>query len=170
MGLKLEILLIAMIIVIVTATTMVELTNRSSHKTISHKELEFTNTTFIEVDSIKMQAKALSTYGVREKGVLTLEHLKYYTTSIEELLANKGTYKENILYLDGNVSLYEKDGFEYSTQHAKYNQKTEILYITSPFVSKMDKNTIHGTSLQYNAVKKEAHGTGIDAVVYTVDK
>jgi len=170
MGLKLEILLIVMIIGIVTVTTMVKLTNSNSHKKMLNKELEFTNTTFIEVDRSKMQAKAFSIYGVRENGILTLEHLKYHTTNIEELLADKGTYKKNILHLDGNVSMHEKDGFDYSTQHAKYNQKTQMLYITSPFIANMDKNIIHGTSLQYNAVKKEAHGTGIDAVVYTVDK
>ncbi len=170
MGIRLESVLILMIVVVLTMTTMLKLTDTQNHKNVSNKELEFKHTTFIEVDNIKMRAKAFSTYGIREKGVLSLENLTYHTPNIKKLSADKGRYKENILYLDGNVLLDEKEGFLYSTEHAKYNQKTEILEITSAFEAKMGKNSMKGKRLYYNALKKEANAQMIDAIVYTVDK
>ena len=170
MGIRLESVLILMIIVVVTMTTMVKLTDSKTHKNISTKEFEFKNTTFIEVDKHKMQSKAFSTNGIREKGILRLENLTYHTHNIEKLSADMATYQAHILHLDGNVLLHEKEGFSYSTEHAKYNQKTEILEITSAFEAEMDKNSIQGKTLHYNALKKEANAQRIDAIVYTVGK
>jgi len=170
MGIRLEIVLIFAIASIAVVTTMVKLTDSPSANKVFKKELEFTHTTFIEVDVNKTQAKAFSKYGVRDNGILTLEHLNYHTANIQELLADKGIYKNDIVYLLGNVRVDQKEGFDYTTASAKYNQKTEVLYITSPFVAKMNKNIIRGTTLQYNAFKKEAIGTQIDAIVYTTEK
>ena len=170
MGIRLELVLILVLMVTVGVTTMVKLTNTSYKNLASTKELEFSDTTFIEVDREKMQARSFSTYGVRNAGILRLENLTYHTNNIELLLANKGTYKADILYLDGNVSLQEKEGFFYTTEHAKYNQKTEILNITSAFTAKMNENIIKGKTLHYNAVKKEVNATRIDATIYTTEK
>lgn len=170
MGLKLEIVLIVMIIMIISTATMVTLTNTDAPKNGSHKEMEFKDTTFIEVDVDKMLAKAYSSHGIREHSILTLKELKYQTHNIENLVADKATYHSDILTLDGNVSMHQKEGFEYTTSHARYNQKTEILEINAPFVAKMEQNIIRGNSMRYDAVKKEAQGTAIDAVVYTVEK
>ena len=170
MGIKLEYVLIFAIAVTIAVTTTVKLTNKATGASLTKKELEFTDTTFIEVDTQKMQARSYSTYGVRESGVLRLEHLTYHTTNIDLLLANQGTYKQNVLFLDGNVSLQEKEGFFYTTEHANYNQKTEILHITSAFTAHMNQNIIKGKTLDYDAKKKEANATGIDAVIYTTKK
>ncbi len=170
MGIKLEHVLTVTIIVTVILTTVVKLTNSNKDYTIFDKELEFTDTTFIEVDRDKMQSRSFTTKGIREKGVLTLQNLKYSTDSIELLIADMGKYYENTLYLEGNVILNEKDGYTYTTEHAQYNQKTKILNVTSAFVAHMDKNIIRGNSLKYNTVKKELNATMIDAVIYTTDK
>jgi len=170
MGIRLELVLILVLIMTVGVTTMVKLTNTTQDNLTSTKELEFSNTTFIEVDREKTQARSFSTYGVRDAGVLRLEHLTYHTNNIDLLLANRGMYKANTLYLDGNVSLEEKDGFLYTTEHAKYNQKTEMLDITSAFTAKMHENIIKGKTLHYNALKKEVNATKIDAIIYTTEK
>ena len=170
MGIKLEFILVILIIVTVILTTMVKLTNTKEEHQVSNKELEFSETTFIDVDMKKMQAKLFTTYGVRRAGVLSLDNLRYHTDTIELLVAKKGTYKQNILYLDGDVSLKEKSGYLYTTDHANYNRETEMLHITSDFVAIMDKNIIKGTTLDYNTLRKELNATKIDAVVYTSEK
>jgi len=170
MGIKLEIILIIAILFIVFVATTMKLSDRTSKINKMSKELEFYNTTFIEVDQTKMRANLFSTYGVREGGVLSLQNLIYHSHNIEKLTADKGTYQENILFLDGHVKLKEKEGFIYSAEHANYHQKREVLTITSPFVAHMAKNIIYGKSLQYFARTKEMNATGIDATVYTVEK
>jgi len=170
MGLKLEILLIIGFVFIIGLTTTLKLSNSTSTKQNQSKELEFIDTTFIEVDKEKLQAHSFATYGVRDAGVLRLEHLVYKTDNIKLLLADKGRYLNNVLYLDGNVSLKEINGYLYRSEHAQYNQKTEILEISSPFTAYRNKNIFKGNWLVYDAHKKELNATRIDAIIYTSEK
>ncbi|RLA70534.1 MAG: hypothetical protein DRG09_02900 [Epsilonproteobacteria bacterium] len=168
MGLKF--LLTIMIALIISTSLFMELSNKLKQRKAFSKDLEFTHTTFIEVDTQKMQGWAFGTYGVRDKGVLTLDNIVFHTDNIDSLIAKKGKYIKEVLYLDGDVVMQEKGGYTYNTQHANYNQKTEILNITAPFTGVRGQNVMKGKSLRYDTVKKEAFGTGVDAVVYTTEK
>jgi len=170
MGLRLEVVLSVIIIGIIAATVMLKINSSDAEVNIMLKELEFTDTTFREVNTEKLQGHIYGTYGTRTEGILSLENLKYYSETISELTAQKGTYKGEILYLYGSVLLKEKDGYTYKTQQANYNQKTEILYITAPFIGMRDKNIIKGKTLEYNTRIKKASGTNIDSVLYTSEK
>ncbi len=170
MGFKLETLIIVSIAVIISVTLMVKFTHKTSNGKDFTKELEFTHTTLTEVNTVSMEGRAFGTYGIREAGVLTLHDIQYHTNNIESLRANKGTYKGDKFYLDGNITLNQKEGFDYSAQHAVYNKKTKILNITSDFTAVMNKNIIHGHTLRYDTQKKEAFGKRIEAVVYTTEK
>ena len=170
MGIKLEYILIIILLVTIFMTTTVKLTSSMGKIQTANKDLEFINTTFTEVDTQKMQAKLYSPYGVRKSDVLMLDNVNYNTPNIKSLLADKASYSNNILNLDGNVTLTETIGYIYKTEHAMYNQKEEILTITSPFVAYMDKNIFRGNTLIYNAITKEANATKIDAIVYPTEK
>ncbi len=170
MGLKLETLIIVVIVAIISVTLMVKFTHNASVGERFTKELEFTDTTLTEVDTATMQGRAFGSYGMRDAGVLTLYDIRYHTNNIQSLRAKKGTYKGDKLYLDGNITVNQKEGFDYSAQHAVYDKKTKILDITSSFTGIMDRNTIHGYTLRYDMQKKEAFGKRIDAVVYTTEK
>ncbi len=170
MGLKIETVLILSIIVIITGSLTMEIDKRAKKSEPFTKELEFTNTTFTEVDTQILQGRAYGTYGVRDNGVLTLDNLVYFTETIKYLIADKGTYIGDVLNLDGNIVLEEKQGYNYKTQQASYDQKTETLNVTAPFIATRDKNIIKGDTLVYNTRKKEAYGTAVDAIVYTAEK
>ena len=170
MGIKLAFILVISIVLTIIMTMTVKLTNNTDSETDINKELEFTNTTFIEVNQQNMKANLFATYGIRDNGILKLENLKYHSDNIHKLTADNGRYSSSILYLDGNVTLREREGYIYTTQHANYQQKKEILTITSPFVAHMAKNIIYGDTLKYFVGKKELNATTIDATVYTVEK
>lgn len=170
MGLRLEFVLTVAIVGIVSGVMMLNLSSTSGKNKTFTKELEFTDTTLIEVDTQKMQGRSYSTYGVRDNGILTLDNLVYHTDTIESLLAKKGRFEGDMLYLDGDVVLQEKDGYRYETQHATYDQKTEILNIIAPFTAYRGKNSMRGDTLRYDTRKKEAFGTAIDSVIYTSEK
>ncbi len=163
-------LIIVVIAAIVSVTLMVKFTHKTTDRKPFTKEMEFTDTTLIEVDTITMKGRSFGTYGIRDAGVLTLHNLKYHTKNIELLRAKKGTYKGDKLYLDGNITVNQKEGYDYSAEHAIYDKKTKILNITSAFTGIMDKNIIHGYTLRYDTQKKEAFGKRINAVVYTAEK
>lgn len=170
MGLKLEVVVIIAIVGIISGALMIKFDDTSVKGKIFTKEIEFTNTTFIEVDTDMMKSRAYAAYGVREKGIWTLVDLVYASDSIESLLAKKGRYDDDILYLDGDVVMQEKGGYKYETQHAIYNQKTGILNITAHFTGLKDKNIIRGESLEYDTRQKKAYGTTVGTVFYTPDK
>ncbi len=170
MGLKLETLIAIAIVAILSVTLMVKFKHENFDTKPFTKELEFTSTTLTEVDTAVMQGRAFGTYGIRDAGVLTLHNIIYHTNNIESLRAKRATYKEDKLYLDGNITVNQKEGFDYSAQHAVYNKKTKILDITSAFTGIMDKNRIDGYTLRYDTLKKEALGKRINAVVYTTEK
>jgi len=170
MGIKIELVLFIAIVVIIGGSLTMKLNDKSDGTNILVKELEFTNTTFTEVDTVKLQSRAYGTYGVREDGVLTIENLRYATETIKSLVAKKGTYMQSTIYLEGDVALDDSNGYRYLTQQAEYNQDTEILNLTAPFVAFRDKNIIKGDTFTYHTRKEEAYGTVIDAVIYTVEK
>lgn len=168
MGLKF--ILTFLIIVIISVSLLVELTNTKNQGKAFTKNLEFTNTTFIEVNTEIMQGWIYATFGVRDQGVLTLENLVFHTDNIESLIANKGKLMNDVLFLDGDVMMQDKDGYTYKTQHANYHKKTEILNITAPFIALRAQDVIQGKTLRYNMVKKEIFASYVDAVLYSTEK
>ena len=170
MGLKLEMMITLVIIVILSTTLMVKFTHKSSDGKLFTKELEFTDTTVTEVDTQDMQGRAFGTYGIRDAGTLIIYNVKYHTNSIQLLRAKKATYRGDDIYLDGNITINQKEGFDYSAKHAVYNKKTKMLDVTSDFIAVMNNNTITGDTLHYDTQKKDATAKRIDAVLYTTEK
>jgi len=170
MGLKLEFLLVLVIAVTSMVTMTTKLTQQNRDNEVFTKELEFTNTTFTEVTTQKREGVAFGTHGTREAGVLTIDNVRYHNENIKLLLADKGVYRGKQIFLDGNVTVHQKAGHDYHTEHAMYDQNVEILYVTSPFVAYMNRNIIHGKTLQYDMRTKEAYATAIDATIYTTEK
>jgi len=170
MGLKLELLLVVLIIATSIVTMSTKLTDQNKKDVVVTKELEFTNTTFTEVTTVKREGVGFGTHGVREAGILTIDNLRYHNDNIELLLADQGRYIGKKVYLDGNVTVHHKPGHDYYTEHAIYDKQEEILYVTSPFVAYMNKNVIHGDTLEYHMREKEAYATNINAVIFTKEK
>jgi len=170
MGIRLEWFVILLIVITIGSATVVKLTNTQESTKSKSKELEFYKTAFTEVDTNKMQSQSFVNVGTRIEGVLTLKDLMYRTENISYLVADKATYKNNMLLLEDNVRLEEKLGYTYTTEHARYNQKSEILTINASFIAKKGKNIFRGTSLCYDSIKKEMNATQVDAMIYTTEK
>lgn len=170
MGIKLRVILILLIGGIVSVVLLLKIQNSITKKEILTKELEFTQTTFTEVDTTKVLGVSFGTFGVRDKGILYVDNLVYHTDKIEKLTAKKGKYDGIMLYLDGDVVMREKEGYLYTTQHAKYNQKSAVLDITSAFVAIRDKNSMKGETLRYYSVTQEVFATKVNGVFYTAEK
>lgn len=165
-----ELVLLFIMGAILVLTFGIKVTDIDIKKQLSGKEIEFTDTTFIEVDMKTVQSIAHSSYGVRADGVLMLDELNYHSSNLELLRAKKGTYRDDKIFLDGDVFVRQKEGFEYRAQHAVYDKAVEILDVTSPFFAKMNENTMQGNSMRYNLRQKEVLARDIAAVIYTAEK
>jgi len=170
MGIRIEFILLLLIAIVSVGAFNVKLNTKVKKEEIFTKELDFTYTTFREVDTKHLQAIAYGTHGVRDAGILTILNLVYSTEVIESLVAQKGKYIGNIIYLEGNVAFTDNKGYNCESEQAEYDQSTAILNITAPYVATRGENIILGDTLTYNTILKEAYGTVIDAELYTIDK
>jgi len=170
MGLKLEFFLVLIIAVTSVVTMSTKLVEQNKNSEIFTKEMEFSNTTFTEVTTQKRIGVAFGTYGVRDAGVLTMDNVRYHNDNIKLLLANRGVYKGERIYLYGNVTVHQKPHYDYKAEHAVYDKKEEILYVTSPFVAYINENVIYGNKMEYHMRTKEVFAVDINAVVYTKEK
>lgn len=170
MGIKLEYIIFIFIGLVLISFFLIEIEPKAHIEKSHTKELTFIDTRFIEVDTDKILGLAHSRYGEYEKKALALEGITYHTDSVNLLQAKKGIYRGDDIYLEGNVTLNQKVGFDYTAQKAVYNKKSEILRINSPFKAFLRDNVIRGESLVYDLKKKEAVGYNVNAVVYTPKK
>jgi len=170
MALKIEhILFVTSLVISIGAFTLVLKEDKKSKHHFT-KELVFTNTTFTEVDTLIQKSTAYCTYGVRDNAILHVKNLQYQTKNIDSLVAKKGKLDGDMVYLDGDVVLHANNGYVYKTQAANYNEKTEILNITAPYVATQHANVIEGETLRYHVPSQETNGTSIDAILYTIEK
>jgi len=170
MGLKLEFILIFFVAGLITMATTIKLVNSQSKAKAQTIEMEFTDTTTIEVDTNKTLSVTYGTYGVRDAGVLTIENLHYHSDEIESLRAKRGKLKGDMLYLDHNVTLHKEAGSDYYTEHAIYNKKTGILNVTAPFKAVMGENVMYGDTMRYDTHIKRIDATNVDATLVTAEK
>lgn len=130
------------------------------------KPLNFKQQTFVDVPLFSLTSFTM--YELNAKGLITLmsgdEAVRYadrytvklidYTDNSQEYIANmkanNGIYKDEIVYLDGDVVYYREDGLTFETQKAVYNKKTSIAQADGSYVIYMDKNRVIGKELKYN--------------------
>ena len=77
-----------------------------------------------------------------------------YTDNSKEYTANMkakhGLYKNEVVYLDGDVFFSREDGLKYFSQKVVYNKKTDVATSKTDFVAMMGQNQVYGTSIIVN--------------------
>ena len=170
MAIRLEGMIITLIFVVFSIFYFIKDSDSKKENSRATKELEFHETSLIEVDQHEMSGSAFADSGVIKKGVLYLRYLRYHTNTIRLLRADSAVMKKEHLYLDGNISLKQKEGFCYQAKSAIYDKHTKILHIKSPFQAKLKQNTISGEALTYDILHKKATASMVKAVFYTSHK
>ena len=170
MGIRLESIIAVIIGLILVSFFLIKIDQHALQTSSESKELSFRDTRLIEVDTEKILGLAHSRYGEVEKKILTLNDIVYHTERVNLLRAQKGVYRGDYLYLEGNVTLNQKEGFEYRAERAIYDKERQILTIDSLFEGELNENTISGENLVYDMKKKRVTGQKINAVLYTLEK
>lgn len=170
MGIRLEYILSLFVGLVLISFFWVDIEPKTDRVKTHTKELTFMDTRFIEVDTDRILGLAHSKTGEYEKKTLTLNEITYHTDKVNLLRAEKGVYQGDMIFLEGNVTLNQKEGFDYIAQKASYNKESQILKIDSSFKAFLRDNVINGESLVYDMQKKEALGYDVDAIVYTLKK
>lgn len=170
MGMKLEIVLAILIMLIFFFGLNFSIKNSITKENNFTKELEFKETTLIEVDKKILLGKSFTKYGVSDNKILMLKNLTYLAPKLEYIKADEAKLDGYILYLKGNIEIKEVNGYLYKTEEAIFNQKSKILNIYTPFYAKMKNNFIQGNRLLYNLKDKKLYGREIKTRFFTCTK
>jgi len=164
MAVKIEWILVFMIVAILAFAYDFKVKNSSlQNQTQVSKNLEFYNISFTKVDKKEIQSIIYSRYGVLYGNVLNTYKVNYKDNQIESLKADNAIFVDDYVYVEGNISLYQKDNFSCFTQSAIYNKKLSILNIPKRFVAKLNDNVIKGKNLIYDIQHKLLKASSIEA-------
>ncbi|MFK5882085.1 MAG: LPS export ABC transporter periplasmic protein LptC [Sulfurospirillum sp.] len=84
---------------------------------------------------------------------------------IDSLIADKGLFTKNILYLDDNVKYTRSDDLALNTNSIKYDIKKKILSSNIPFEFIKKNATTHGSSFTYDMQKGIIRAKDIKTVI-----
>lgn len=109
--------------------------------------------TLYELDKFGLTTLMKGSSASRYSNRYNVEDIDYTDNSNEfrsNMKSNKGLYKADVVYLDGNVYFTRVDGLKYFSQKAVYNKKTDIVYSKVDYVANMNKNIVYGDNIEYN--------------------
>ncbi|MDK9693060.1 MAG: LPS export ABC transporter periplasmic protein LptC [Sulfurimonas sp.] len=78
-----------------------------------------------------------------------------YTDNSKKYIANmkskSGIYKDDIVYLEGDIIYQREDGLTFQTQKANYNKKTSTAVVDGEYLLYRGKDRVEGRELRYNS-------------------
>ena len=169
MGIRIEWILIVMIVSIVLFSYSVNIKSNQVSNTSLHKDLEFFDTTFCEVNTTSTIHTLYTQYGVLQNKQLSIKYISYSDTNIDYISAKNAMIYDDILYLKDDVKVEQKDGYRYLANEVIYNKKTKILDIPTQFKAIMSQNEIVGTNLRYDSNQKTLVASQLKAILELQD-
>ena len=123
--------------------------------------------TLYELDKKGLLAKMDGTDAFRYDNRYVVNNIDY-TDSSKDLLTNmkakNGVYKNDVVYLSGDVKLYRDDGLRFFSQKLTYNKIKDTARTDVKYVAYMGENYITGDKVLLNNKKNTVSSKHIYAV------
>ncbi|MBD3796347.1 MAG: LPS export ABC transporter periplasmic protein LptC [Campylobacterales bacterium] len=128
--------------------------------------MHINNFTMYELDTHGLKTMMLGLEAFRYQDRYTIDdidHTDHSKTHISNLKADFGIYKDDVLDLDGNVSLVRDDGLSYETQKALYYKKEGLLVVDTDYKLSQGDNVLRGSYIDHNNLTGKIHSKNIYA-------
>jgi len=109
--------------------------------------------TMYELDSKGLITLMNGDKATRYTNRYTIERMNYTDNSKEYLAnmkANNGIYKDDTIYLEGDIVYSREDGLTFNAQKASYNKNTTIATVDGDYLLYKGSNMVNGKELKYN--------------------
>jgi len=165
MGLKFELMLVGLILIVSVYTMSIKLRDHNERYRDNGKELEFYDTTFTEVNQSRPVDESYGIKGERIRGVLFVEKFWYKDDQIALLRADRAKDNGKVIELTGAVRLKRFDGFRFETERAVYRKSTDVLQSDTPFVAYKSQHRLRGDWMRYEGKRAFLEARHVHATI-----
>jgi LPS export ABC transporter protein LptC len=155
------ILLIVGLSVILFAFKPLDIDNK---KQIDIPILELKNFKLIELGKVGLNNIMFGTDGIKYTDRYTIENVNFIDNTKEfsaKIKADNSLYKNNIVYLNGNVIYNREDGLTFLSEEAIYDEKTKIVKTNKRYISTLNGNRATGSSIVYNSILEKTKSKNV---------
>lgn len=129
--------------------------------------------TLNELDKNSMVTKMNGDEGIRYNDRYVVKNIDY-TDNSKEFLSNmkakNGLYKEDIVYLSGDVNFKREDGVRFFSQKATYNKRIDVASSNVKYVAYLGQNYVTGDSVTLDNKNNKIKSKNIYAVYNLEEK
>lgn len=144
-------------------------------KPLEIKQQKFTEIPLFSISSFTM-------HEINRDGLITLmngnkatkysnryevEQMDYTDNSkkyIANMRSNSGIYKDDVVFLLGDIKYIREDGLTFETQTAAYDKRTNIAVTDGDYVLYRGKNRVTGKELKYNNSLETIESKNVKAI------
>jgi hypothetical protein len=138
---------------------------KTEDKEISQFSLEYF--TLYELSKDGLVSQMSGDDGIRYTNRYIVSNMDYTDNSkefISNMKAKNGIYKQNIVYLNGDVAYKRDDGLRFFSQKVIYNKTKDIVSSDVEYIAYMGENYIFGDSVVVNNKKSTIKSKKINAI------
>lgn len=88
----------------------------------------------------------------------------------QNMVSDFALYKDEKVFLEGNVRYNRADGLKFSSDEAQYNHRNAVVTTDGPFMVTEAGNWLKGTKLYYDSIREVAEGEYIKGVYTVMDR
>jgi hypothetical protein len=144
---------------------------KTKDKEIAQFSLE--NFTMHELSKNGLLSKMSGDTGIRYTNRYVINNIDYTDNSkdfISNMKAKNGLYKQNIVYLNGDVGFTRDDGLKFFSQKVIYNKVKDMVSSNVEYIAYMGENYILGDSIVFDNNKNTVKSKNINAVYILEEK
>ncbi len=123
--------------------------------------------TLYELDKIGLTSLIKGDKAIKYEDRLVVEGIDYSDNFKEQTVnmkAKNGLYKNDIVYLDGDVKFKREDGLSFSSQKVKYNKTTNTAVSEVDYESHMGLNRVEGSEIIYDSKNNTIKSKNVYAI------
>jgi LPS export ABC transporter protein LptC len=142
----------------------------SIHQSIA-KEIpifEFRDFTMYELDNHSLQMQMKGSQASKYQDRYEIDNINYLDNTQQNranMVAQHGTYKDDVILLDGDVfyKSLNKTKFTFHTKKARYEKRKSLIISDSNYTITFDHGSMRGVFLQYNTKNKTLYSKDVTA-------
>jgi len=165
MGLRVEYILLVSLAILFGFIFMEQPNDVKAIESNSSKELFFENLSLIDLSENGIDNQLLASSVVKYKDSFEFANIDVNYKKTHTILAKKAVYRDNIVYLNDNISLKKGDEFSFTTNSLVYSIDDEIAHTDGAFVLDINDSRVIGEKLYYDLDIEEVSANAIRATI-----